>query len=325
MSDHSTVATDLTSQYVAQVTNDLERNAKEQERVGAEIAELQQQLAALRRDHALLVKMRHALDLAAGSAADAVSAEEGVPTTETVEDSAVAEPSSATASSAGKTAEPAEETAASGRATVPAPRNRSAVKSGAEKPKRKKATAGRSTAPAKSGGAKKTSGSVKAAGAAKTAGTAKAGSTAKADGASKTAGSAKPTGSAKPAGAKSARKPATPKPATPKPAGKASAVKAPRKAPAKAAERAQGDAPKLVDLVRRHLDEQKEPRSAAEVATALGQAHPGRTVKVTVVRSTLEGLVARNQAQRSKQGTSVFYTAPDASTPAPERAADAQV
>ncbi|WP_431040290.1 hypothetical protein [Streptomyces sp. P9-1] len=314
MSDHSTVATDLTSQYVAQVTNDLERNAKEQERVGAEIAELQQQLAALRRDHALLVKMRHALDLAAGSAADAVSAEEGVPTTETVEDSAVAEPSSATASSAGKTAEPAEETAASGRATVPAPRNRSAVKSGAEKPKRKKATAGRSTAPAKSGGAKKTSGSVKAAGAAKTAGTAKAGSTAKADGASKTAGSAKP------AGAKSARTPATPKPAW-----KASAVKAPRKAPAKAAERAQGDAPKLVDLVRRHLDEQKEPRSAAEVATALGQAHPGRTVKVTVVRSTLEGLVARNQAQRSKQGTSVFYTAPDASTPAPERAADAQV
>ncbi|MBM4832573.1 hypothetical protein [Actinospica acidiphila] len=320
MSDHSTVATDLTSQYVAQVTNDLERNAKEQERVGAEIAELQQQLAALRRDHALLVKMRHALDLAAGSAADAVSAEEGVPPTETVEDSAVAEPSSATASSAGKTAEPAEETAASGRATVPAPRNRSAVKSGAEKPKRKKATAGRSTAPAKSGGAKKTSGSVKAAGAAKTAGTAKAGSTAKADGASKTAGSAKPTGSAKPAGAKSARTPATPKPAW-----KASAVKAPRKAPAKAAERAQGDAPKLVDLVRRHLDEQKEPRSAAEVATALGQAHPGRTVKVTVVRSTLEGLVARNQAQRSKQGTSVFYTAPDASTPAPERAADAQV
>ncbi|MFD8267400.1 hypothetical protein [Streptomyces althioticus] len=319
MSDHSTVATDLTSQYVAQVTNDLERNAKEQERVGAEIAELQQQLAALRRDHALLVKMRHALDLAAGSAADAVSAEEGVPTTETVEDSAVAEPSSATASSAGKTAEPAEETAASGRATVPAPRNRSAVKSGAEKPKRKKATAGRSTAPAKSGAAAKTSGSVKAAGAAKTADTAKAGSTAKADGGSK------PTGSAKPAGAKSARKPATPKPATPKPAGKASAVKAPRKAPAKAAERAQGDAPKLVDLVRRHLDEQKEPRSAAEVATALGQAHPGRTVKVTVVRSTLEGLVARNQAQRSKQGTSVFYTAPDASTPAPERAADAQV
>ncbi|GGQ77768.1 hypothetical protein OIE82_32440 [Streptomyces althioticus] len=312
MSDHSTVATDLTSQYVAQVANDLERNAKEQERVGAEIAELQQQLAALRRDHALLVKMQRALDLAAGSAADAVSAEEGAPATETAEDGAVAEPASATESSTDKAAEPAEEAAASGRATVPAPRSRSAVRSGADKPKRKKATAGRSTTPVKSGGATKASGSVKAAGAARTAGTAKAGSTAKA------AGASKPAGSAKPAGAKSARKPATPKPA-----GKASAVKAPRKAPAKAAEPAQGDAPKLVDLVRRHLDEQKEPRSAAEVATALGQAHPGRTVKVTVVRSTLEGLVARNQAQRSKQGTSVFYTAPEASTPSAERAADA--
>lgn len=44
---------------------------------------------------------------------------------------------------------------------------------------------------------------------------------------------------------------------------------------------------------------------------------------MTVVRSTLEGLVARNQAQRSKQGTSVFYTAPEASTPSAERAADA--
>ena len=30
------------------------------------------------------------------------------------------------------------------------------------------------------------------------------------------------------------------------------------------------------------------------------------------MRTTLEGLVARNQAQRSKQGTSVFYTALDA-------------
>ena len=45
---------------------------------------------------------------------------------------------------------------------------------------------------------------------------------------------------------------------------------------------------------------------------------------VSVIRSTLEGLVARNLAQRSKQGTSVFYTAPDNGVPAPERAADAQ-
>jgi hypothetical protein len=30
------------------------------------------------------------------------------------------------------------------------------------------------------------------------------------------------------------------------------------------------------------------------------------------VRTTLEALVAKNHAQRAKQGTSVFYTAPDA-------------
>ncbi|MEY9810315.1 hypothetical protein [Streptomyces albogriseolus] len=287
MSDHSTVATDLTSQYVAQVANDLERNAKEQERVGAEIDGLRQQLAALQRDHALLVKMQQALDLAADTS-------EG--TADASGDTAVAEPAAATEpSEKDGAAEPAEETAVSGHATVPAPRSRGGVKSGAAKPKRerKKVTAG---------------GAGKAAGAART------------GGAARTTGAAKPAGPAKSAGARSARKPATPKPA-----GKAAAaVKTARKAPAKAAESAQGDAPKLVDLVRRHLDEQKEPRSAAEVATALGQAHPGRTIKVTVVRSTLEGLVARNQAQRSKQGTSVFYTAPDGSTPAPERAADAQ-
>ncbi|WSB52555.1 hypothetical protein OIE90_01605 [Streptomyces cellulosae] len=311
MSDHSTVSTtDLTSQYVAQVANDLERNAKEQERVGAEIAELQQQLAALQRDHALLVKMQQALDLAAGSAADTVSAAEGVSAPEAVEDSAAAEPATVTEPST-------EETAVSGHATVPAPRSRGGVKSGADKPKRERKKvsaggAGKSAATTKPGAAK-AGGSANTSGAAKPAGAAKSGSTAKAGGASKPAGSAKPTG------ARSTRKPAAPRPA-----GKASAVKAPRKARTKAAKSAQGDAPKLVDLVRRHLDEQKEPRSAAEVATALGQAHPERTVKVTVIRSTLEGLVARNQAQRSKQGTSVFYTAPDNGVPAPERAADAQ-
>ncbi|MER7490789.1 hypothetical protein ABTY20_33900, partial [Streptomyces sp. NPDC126497] len=83
------------------------------------------------------------------------------------------------------------------------------------------------------------------------------------------------------------------------------------------------DGPKLVELVRRHLGEQSEPRSAAEVADALGRAHPGRTVKTTVVRSTLEGLVARNQAQRTKQGSSVFYTAPDGAAQATKAGEDA--
>ncbi|MGA5317156.1 hypothetical protein ACPCTK_24030 [Streptomyces pseudogriseolus] len=290
MSDHSTVATDLTSQYVAQVANDLERNAKEQERVGAEIAELQGQLAALRRDRALLVKMQQALELAAAPAGAPADTED-TSTADVAEETgdagateavSVGEPPAVT--------ETSEETGVSGRATVPAPRSRGGVRSSAQKPKRerKKVTAG--------GAAKSRPAS-----------------------SAKTAGASKPGGPAKAAGPKAARKPATSASA---PAGKASAAKAPRKASAKAAQPDRGDAPKLVDLVRGHLAEQKEPRSAAEIAAALGQAHPGRTVKVTVIRSTLEGLVARNQAQRSKQGTSVFYTAPEGGTPVPEPAAD---
>lgn len=77
---------------------------------------------------------------------------------------------------------------------------------------------------------------------------------------------------------------------------------------AAAAPAPQSAPPKLVDLVREHLADQNEPRSAAEITTALGQQHPERAVKTTVVRTTLEGLVAKNQAQRTKQGTSVFYT-----------------
>ncbi|MFI5683074.1 hypothetical protein [Streptomyces sp. NPDC051636] len=76
--------------------------------------------------------------------------------------------------------------------------------------------------------------------------------------------------------------------------------------------------PTLVDVVRGHLAAQSEPRSAAEIAAALGQEHPERAIKTTVVRSTLEGLVAKNQARRTKQGSSVFYTAPEAAEPAPE-------
>ncbi|WP_324606211.1 BlaI/MecI/CopY family transcriptional regulator [Streptomyces sp. NRRL B-24720] len=55
--------------------------------------------------------------------------------------------------------------------------------------------------------------------------------------------------------------------------------------------------------------EESEPRSATEISAALTQDHPDRGVKTTVVRTTLEGLVAKSQAQRTKQGSSVFYTA----------------
>ncbi|MEU0030511.1 hypothetical protein [Streptomyces sp. NPDC006335] len=93
-----------------------------------------------------------------------------------------------------------------------------------------------------------------------------------------------------------------------------SAAPARRRTATKAAAKASPErsGPTLVELVREHLAGQKEPRSAAEISTALGGQHPERTIKATVVRTTLEGLVARNQAQRTKQGTSVFYTSPDA-------------
>ncbi|MGN7142157.1 hypothetical protein ACTHS2_34650, partial [Streptomyces pseudogriseolus] len=175
MSDHSTVATDLTSQYVAQVANDLERNAKEQERVGAEIAELQGQLAALRRDRALLVKMQQALELAA---APAVAADdtEGASTADVTEEAGDAGDAGATeAAAVGEppaVTETSEETSVSGRATVPAPRSRGGVRSGARKPKRerKKVTAGgaaksRPASSTKTAGASKPGGPAKAAGA----------------------------------------------------------------------------------------------------------------------------------------------------------------
>ncbi|WP_133916120.1 hypothetical protein [Streptomyces sp. NBC_00582] len=127
----------------------------------------------------------------------------------------------------------------------------------------------------------------------------------------------------------SAAEPVAPVPAPRKKAapasGTAAQTKAKKTAPArkrtskKAATAAPAPQPapaKLVDLVREHLADQSEPRSAAEITTALGQQHPERAVKTTVVRTTLEGLVAKSQAQRSKQGTSVYYSAPDSAEPA---------
>ncbi|MFH8800774.1 hypothetical protein ACH4F6_14425 [Streptomyces sp. NPDC017936] len=150
---------------------------------------------------------------------------------------------------------------------------------------------------------------------------------------------------ASPAPGSAAPEPAAPETAAPDPAvpDPAAAVPAPRKKPAaaaggakrskakKAAPASRGAAakktaartkaaepaqPSLVSLVREYLTSRSEPRSAAEIAESLGRRHPDRGVKTTVVRSTLEGLVAKNLAQRTKQGTSVFYTSPDAPGPA---------
>ncbi|MEV5349415.1 hypothetical protein [Streptomyces achromogenes] len=210
--------TELASQYVSQVTKDLEENVREQERVTAEIAALQERLAALQHDHGILLNMQQALGIAAPAAG----------------------------------------------AVVPAPRG-------------------------KSGGARRTD--------------------------------TKKPAPKKPAAKKSATgKAGTGKPATGKPAAK----KAPAE-PAQSAQPAQSSQPAqptLVELVRRYLAEQNEPRSAAEVAEALGRTYPERAVQTKVVRTTLENLVARNGAHRSKQGSSVFYTV--AAEPAPETAEKAE-
>ncbi|WP_405673603.1 hypothetical protein [Streptomyces sp. NBC_01530] len=190
VSENATGITELTSQYSAQVTGDLERNLKEQERLDAEIEALQAQLASLQHDHSILLNIQQALGI------------------------------------------PAEPAAPEAVATVPAPRKRAARASGEGKQTKAK----ESTGPARKRTAEKS-------------------------------------------------------------AAKASAARS---------------APTLVDLVGRHLTSQSEPRSAAEITTALAQQHPERGIKATVVRTTLEGLVAKNQAQRTKQGRSVFYTTPDA-------------
>lgn len=250
MSENSTAATDLTSQYSAQVAGDLERNVKEQERVTTEIAALQEQLTVLRHDHTLLVNMQQALGLVPAPA-EAVGAPEPVGTSQPAD--------------APEAVDAPEADTVPGGAAVPAPRRRGGAKSGAKSG----AEPG-----AESGGAEP--------------------------------GAEKPKRARKTAARTASGKSAT-------------SEKSTRKPPA-----AKAEGPKLVELVRRHLGEQNEPRSAAEVAGALGQAHPERAIKTTVVRSTLEGLVARNQAQRTKQGSSVFYTTPDSTGQAPESGDDAR-
>ncbi|WP_282703920.1 hypothetical protein [Streptomyces sp. CC219B] len=175
------------------MTGDLERNIKEQERISAEIASLQEQLGALQHDHTVLVNMQQALGIAktpAGSATEADSA------------------------------------------AVPSPRRKAGPARGGKQRTRKASAATPERAVAEKPAATKAAGTTK---------------------------TAQPT---------------------------------------------------LVELIRRHLTEQTEPRSAAEISAALGQAHPERQMTTKVVRVTLEGLVAKSQAERTKQGKSVFYTAP---------------
>ncbi|MFJ4980203.1 hypothetical protein ACIP6X_33555 [Streptomyces coeruleorubidus] len=246
MPETTTPATELASQYIAQVSGDLEANLKEQERISAEIASLQEQLVALQRDHSVLVNMRQALGIEAA---------------------------------------PAESAAENQSATVPSPRRRKAGATPDGKQKARKSTA---TRPRKKATGKP---EAKAAGATKAAAKPEA----------KAAGVAKATG---------------------KPEAKAAgATKAAGKPETKAAGATKAAQPTLVELIRLHLAEQKEPRSATEISAALNQAHPDREIATKVVRVTLEALVAKSQAERTKQGRSVFYTA---SAPEPTTASDAE-
>ncbi|WP_406835926.1 hypothetical protein ACICHK_05240 [Streptomyces sp. AHU1] len=204
--------TGLTSQYTAQVVADLERNAKEQERIGAEMEALQEQLDALRHDHAVLTNLHQAL----GATSALV------------------------------------ETAPEPTAAPAVPRQKTSAKSAEGKRARTKKADAKKTDTAKTGAAK--------------------------------------TGAAKSTAARTS--------AAKKPAAKATS-----------------DQPTLIELIRRYLTEQREPRSAAEVSTALGQTHPGRRIQTNVVRTSLENLVAKSHVHRAKQGSSVFYTAVDAEEP----------
>ncbi|CAG6395260.1 hypothetical protein SCOCK_300069 [Actinacidiphila cocklensis] len=65
------------------------------------------------------------------------------------------------------------------------------------------------------------------------------------------------------------------------------------------------------------LGQNSGPHSAAEITAALAQGHPDRDIKATAVRNAVEGLVAKGQAGRTRQGSSVFYT------PAKDKPADA--
>lgn len=125
-----------------------------------------------------------------------------------------------------------------------------------------------------------------------------------------------PAQDAEPAAADAAAE--LPKAAVPKPRKPKTAPRTPKQARRKAKTTAKSGstgtsspapASTLVELVVADLTGHSEPRSAAEVATALAQAHPDRKIQTTVVRNTLEALIAKGQALRSKQGRSVYYSA----------------
>ncbi|MFF9009163.1 hypothetical protein ACF087_25440 [Streptomyces goshikiensis] len=144
----------------------------------------------------------------------------------------------------------------------------------------------------------------------------------------KTAASATSTTAAKKAPNKaSANKPAakkaTAKKATPAKATPAKAI--PAKATAEKADTSGETRAPLTGLIHQHLSAQKEPKTAGEITQALAAAHPERLLNGNLVRTTTERLVARALVERSKQGSTVYYTAVPAKGTADETPAGTEV
>ncbi|MET8454120.1 hypothetical protein [Streptomyces sp. NPDC005209] len=66
--------------------------------------------------------------------------------------------------------------------------------------------------------------------------------------------------------------------------------------------------PSLGDLLKQILDRHPgEPRTAAEVTSELEKEYPERARNATIVRNTLERLVAKSAVERTKQKSTVLY------------------
>ncbi|MFE3993761.1 hypothetical protein ACFXPW_19060 [Streptomyces goshikiensis] len=117
---------------------------------------------------------------------------------------------------------------------------------------------------------------------------------------------------------KPAAKKATPAKATP-------AKATPAKATAKKAGTSGETRAPLTGLIHQHLSAQKEPKTAGEITQALAAAHPERLLNGNLVRTTTERLVARALVERSKQGSTVYYTAVPAKGTAGETPAGTEV
>ena len=127
-------------------------------------------------------------------------------------------------------------------------------------------------------------------------------------------GAAEPTKADGPSKTKARKKTTATVPAVRK--AHASKTGAGSKGPGKRAQGADGSAgprePSLVQLVRKDLS--GEPRTAAEVQQAVSAQHPDRSISVNATRTSLEALVAKGTAQRSRQGRAVFYSLPATET-----------